>query len=55
MCTKGQLISKGNLGAFNSSKTEFENFNFCPNLLGQKNFASFLEELKNPKNRFEIN
>ena len=36
-------------------KNELENFNFCPRLLGQKFFVHFLEELKNPKNRFEIN
>ena len=52
---KGQLISKCLCGVFNSSKTELENSNFCPNLLGQKFSVRFLEELKHPKFSFEIN
>ena len=46
---KGQLISKGNFGVFNSSKNKLENFIFCPSLLGQKYFVRNLEELKKPK------
>ena len=32
MATKGQLISKGNFGVFNSFKNELEKLNFCPSL-----------------------
>jgi hypothetical protein len=52
---KGQFILKGNFGFFNSSKKRTKNF--CPSRLGQKfEFSSsFIEELKTPKRRFEIN
>ena len=54
--SKGQSISKGIFGVFNSSKKkEPKNFNFCPRLLRQKIFLLFLEELKKPKSPFEIN
>ena len=52
---KGQLITKCLFGAFNSSKNEFGNSNFCPSLLGKKFFVCFLGELKKPKCPFEIN
>ena len=51
---KGQLISKGNFGVFNSFKDELEHFNFYPSL-GQTFFVRFLEELKKAKSPFEIN
>ena len=38
-----------------SQKTELENSNFCPSLLGQKFLVHFLEELKKTKNPFKIN
>ena len=43
---KGQLISKGTFGAFNSPKNKLENVTFCPSPLGQKMFVRFLRELK---------
>ena len=52
---KGQFITKCLFGVFNSSKKELENLNFCPNLLGQKFFHHFLEELKTQKSPLEIN
>ena len=36
-------------------KIELESFNFCPSLLGQKNFVRFKGELKKQKNSVEIN
>ena len=53
--TKGQIMSKGHFGVFNSSKKRTKNF--CPSRLGQefKFSSSFLEELKTPKFPFEIN
>ena len=45
---KGQIISKGNFGVFNSSKTnKLDNFMFCHSLLGK--------ELKKLSSPFEIN
>jgi hypothetical protein len=51
---KDQLISKGNFSVFNSPKKQTENANFCPSLLGQKNFVPFLGELKKTKSPLEI-
>ena len=51
---EGQLISKGNISVFNSSKKRTWNFKFYPSLLGQKYFVRFLEELKKTKWPFEI-
>ena len=53
---KGQLISKGNFSVFNyPKKTNPENVNFCPSLLGQKFILRFGGELKKPKSPFEVN
>ena len=51
--SKGQLIWKGNIVVFNSSKNELENFNFCPGLLGQKFLIGFFKNWK--KSPLEIN
>ena len=53
--SKGQIISKGHFGVFNSSKKQTKNF--CHSRLGKNlNFqVRFLGELKAPKVPFEIN
>ena len=43
---KGQILSKGNFGVFNSYTLVY---------WGRKIFVRFLEELKKPKRHFEIN
>ena len=53
--TKGQVISKGKFGVFNSSKKRTKNINFCPSLLEQNFCIHFLEELKTQQSFFEIN
>ena len=42
--TKGQLISKGHFGVFNSSKKRTSNSNLYPSLMGQRFFVICLEE-----------
>ena len=52
LLSKGQIISKGNFGVFNSSKIRTKIF--FPSRLRQKFKVRFLEELKAPKFPFEI-
>ena len=55
--TKGQIISKGHFGVFNSSKKQTKIFDFTTTMIPQVDFFSFVfwEKLKTPKKHFEIN
>ena len=55
---KGQLISKGLFGVFNSSKKRTKKFDLASTMVCTSSriiFVRFLEELKTPKRHFGIN